>query len=191
MIKKFAADGLIIGFKVTPNGAMITHLQFADDLLVFLKDEEEQIHNLKHILLAFEIISGLKVNFRKSSIVGLGQLHNAEVCAKIFGCNTSLLPMNYLGIPLGSKSKSKIVWNEILQKFQQKLSAWKRSYLSKGGRLIMIKSVLSSLPIYFMSMFQLPVYVAKEMENNEKFLLGFICFCEEKKLGCLVYSCTA
>ncbi|XP_026396487.1 uncharacterized protein LOC113291135 [Papaver somniferum] len=56
---------------------------------------------------SFETISGLKVNFRKSTIVGLGQMHNGEFCAYLFGCSSKNFPMNYLGIPLGSKSKCK------------------------------------------------------------------------------------
>ncbi|XP_026400275.1 uncharacterized protein LOC113296156 [Papaver somniferum] len=113
MFKKAANDNLITGFKVSQNGTIISHLQFADDLIVFLKDDEEQIQNLKHILTAFELISGLKVNYRKSTIVGLGQLHNGGICAETFGFSSSNLPMNYLGIPIGSKSKSKMVWGGV------------------------------------------------------------------------------
>lgn len=81
--------------------------------------------------------------------------------------------MNYLGIPPGSKSKCKAVWNDVIQRFQQKLAGWKRSYLSKGQRLIMIQSVLASLPIYYLSMFQMPVSVVKEMERiMRNFLWG-------------------
>ncbi|XP_026383814.1 uncharacterized protein LOC113279336 [Papaver somniferum] len=96
MLKKAASDNLISGFKVSQNGTTISHLQFADDLVVFLNDDELQVQNLKHILTVFEMISGLKVNYRKSTMVGLGQLHNGEVFADSFGCSSSQLPMNYL-----------------------------------------------------------------------------------------------
>ncbi|XP_026410707.1 uncharacterized protein LOC113305930 [Papaver somniferum] len=99
MFKKEDAQGLITGFRVAQQGTEITHLQFADDLIVFLNDDESQIKNLKCILLAFKNISGLKVNFRKSTIVGLGQIHNGEVCADLFGCSSTNFPMNYLRIP--------------------------------------------------------------------------------------------
>ena len=39
------------------------------------------------------------------------------------------------------------------ERFRKKLSLWKRHYLSKGGRLTLIKSTLSSLRIYFLSLF--------------------------------------
>lgn len=51
MIKKSAGDGLISGFSVAPHGTTINHLQFADDLIIFLDDSVEQIRNLKSILI--------------------------------------------------------------------------------------------------------------------------------------------
>ncbi|XP_026445035.1 uncharacterized protein LOC113345474 [Papaver somniferum] len=116
MIKKAAASGLLSGFKVAQHGTVVNHLQFVDDLIVFLDDSEEQVANLKNIFLAFEIISGLKVNFRKSAIAGIGVDHNGASCADIFGCSLATLPINYLGIPFSSKSKCKSVWDIIIQR---------------------------------------------------------------------------
>ena len=45
-------------------------------------------------------------------------------------------------------------------------------YLSKGGRLTMIRSTFSNLPTYYLSLFQIPVGVAKRMENYKDFLWG-------------------
>jgi hypothetical protein len=48
-------------------------------------------------------------------------------------------------------------------------------HLSKGGRVILIKSTLSSLPTYFLSMFLLPSVVAKRLEKlQQKFFWGWI-----------------
>ena len=60
------------------------------------------------------------------------------------------LPMKYLGLPLGAKFKDKTIWNPILEKIEQRLEGWKRLYLSKGGRVTLIKSTLSNFPIYFL-----------------------------------------
>lgn len=171
MFKSATNQVLISGFKVAEQGTMISQLHFADDIIVFLDDNETQVQNLKSILMAFETISSLKVNYRKSTIVGLGHLYNGDVCADIFRCSSTNLPMNYLGIQLGSKSKCRIVGNEVIQKFQQKLSGWKRTHLSKRQRLVMIQSVLSSLSVYYMTMFQIPSTVAKELDR----LCGVFC----------------
>lgn len=175
MIKKGAAEGLISGFQVVEGGTTIYHFQFADDLVVFLDDTEEQVNNLKNILFAFELVAGLKVNFRKSAIVGIGDGNNGVLCATAFGCQLTSFPMNYLGIPLGSKSKCEAIWEVVIQKCYKKLSTWRRKYLSKGQRLILINSVLESLPIYYVSMFQMLVSVMKTIEKiMRKFLWGSI-----------------
>ena len=56
---------------------------------------------------------------------------------------------------------------------EKKLSGWKRLYLSKGGRLTLLKSILSSFPTYYLSLFTIPVVVADRLECiQRKFLWG-------------------
>ncbi|XP_026451759.1 uncharacterized protein LOC113352105 [Papaver somniferum] len=134
MIKRAASLNLIEGFKKVYNGnaCTINHLQFADELIVFSNDEVEQVQNLKGILLAFKLVSGLKVNFRKSAIVAVGDAQNAVECASCFGYNLTTFTMKYLGIPLSSRSKAVGDWDVIIQRFQKKLCSWQRKHLSKG-----------------------------------------------------------
>ena len=56
---------------------------------------------------------------------------------------------------------------------EKKLFGWKRLYLSKGGKLMLLKSTLSSLPMYFLSFFTIPKFVAARLESIQKnFLWG-------------------
>ncbi|KAL4599735.1 hypothetical protein ACB092_11G147700 [Castanea dentata] len=81
--------------------------------------------------------------------------------------------MKYLGMPLGSSFKSPLIWNPILEKMEKRLSGWKRLYLSKGGRPMLLKSTLSSLPTYFLSLFTIPKAVATRLESIQRnFLWG-------------------
>ena len=50
----------------------------------------------------------------------------------------------------------------------RKLVGWKKLYLSKGGRLTLIKSTLSNLPTYFLSLFLNPVSVANKLEKLQR-----------------------
>lgn len=142
---------------------------------MFLYDNCEQVKNLKKIVLGFELVFGLKVNFKKSAFVPVGNAVNVVESATIFGYQLTSLPMKYLRIPLGSKSKIVGVWDVIIQKFQKKLSLWQRKYLSKGGRLMLIQNVLSIFPIYYLSLFQIPASVEKQMETvMRQFLWGTV-----------------
>ena len=60
-----------------------------------------------------------------------------------------------------------------MEKMEKKLSRWKHLYLSKGGRLILLKSTLSSLPTHFLSLFTIPKAVAARLESIQRnFLWG-------------------
>ena len=65
------------------------------------------------------------------------------------------------------------IWNPILEKMERRLEGWKRLYLSKGGRVTLIKSTLSNLPTYFLSLFPIPASVANRIERLQwNFLWG-------------------
>ena len=55
---------------------------------------------------------------------------------------------------------------------QKRLSSWKRLYLSKGGKLTLLKSTLSSLPTYFLSLFTIPQVVAARLERFKGISFG-------------------
>ena len=75
--------------------------------------------------------------------------------------------MTYLGLPLGTIFKDKVIWNSILEGMEQRLS-WKWLYLSKGGKITLIKRTLSSLPTYFLSLFPIPVDIAIRFERLQR-----------------------
>ena len=83
--------------------------------------------------------------------------------------------MTYLGLPLGAKFKDRAIWNSILERMERRLMSWKRLYLSKGGKITLIKSTLSSLPTYFLSLFPILVDIAIRIERLQRnFLWGGI-----------------
>jgi len=56
-------------------------------------------------------------------------------------------------------------WRKVEDRFKHKLSCWKAEYLSYGGRLVLLNSVLSSLPIFMMSFFEIPKGVIKNLDH--------------------------
>ena len=84
----------------------------------------------------------------KSELVPVGDVLNMDELVAILGCRQSSLPMTYLGLPLGAKFKDRAIWNPILEKMERRLASWKRLYLSKGGKVTLLKSTLSTLLTY-------------------------------------------
>ena len=73
--------------------------------------------------------------------------------------------MKCLGLPLDATRKKETIWNPILEKMEKRLTGWKMMYLSKGGKVNFIKSTLSSLPTFFLSLYPVPIKVANLMEK--------------------------
>ena len=88
------------------------------------------------------MVTGLRVNLGKSEMVPVGEVENIRELVDLLYCEVGSLPMTYLGILLRASCKSMAIWNPILEKFERCLSGWKRMYLSKGGRLTLLKSML-------------------------------------------------
>jgi hypothetical protein len=176
MIDKASDVGLLSGFSVggeISDPLRISHLLFVDDTLIFCEASPDNLIYLRAILTWFEATSGLRVNLGKSELAQVGEVPHLEVMAEILGCKTSAFPMQYLGLPLGAHFKVQSIWNPIVEKLERRLAGWKRMYLSKGGRLTLIKSTLSNLPTYYLSLFPIPATVAKRIETIQRnFLWG-------------------
>ena len=104
------------------NMVHVSHLLFANDTLSFSDANPAHIFNLRLLFTWFEAISGLKINFNKSEMAPVGNVPDLDNLAAILGCKTVQLPINYLGLPLGAKFKSKTIWDPILEKMERKLS---------------------------------------------------------------------
>ncbi|KAL9686487.1 hypothetical protein QQ045_023947 [Rhodiola kirilowii] len=174
ILNKAKEDGFLSGIEWVKNGDRMTHLQFADDTVLFCNAEMKEVQFLTMILHAFEGCSGLKINFGKSMCYGIG-LEEEEIksFAEVLGCPVGSFPMKYLGMQVGANPMKKSSWEPILGRFRQKLASWKSANLLMAGRVVLIKSTLCSLPLYYALIYKMPTSVALEMEKIQRqFLWG-------------------
>ncbi|XP_039136185.1 uncharacterized protein LOC120273588 [Dioscorea cayenensis subsp. rotundata] len=140
----------------------VCHLQYADDLLILSAGGIKDLRIIKLILYVFEGMSGLAVNLNKTCLVStkFGSLPCPTSLATL-SCSANVLPITYLGIPIVGRRPRRQDWEVLILKIKVRLSSWKANYLPLGGRLILINSVFSELPTYWMSIFRLPKWVCK------------------------------
>ncbi|GKC11569.1 putative RNA-directed DNA polymerase [Tanacetum coccineum] len=158
--------GLYKGVHLADDGSNISLLQYADDALFFGKWSRLNARNLIIILKCFEEASGLKVNLAKSKLYGVGvSIEKVEAVASLLCCIHDSIPFTYLGLPVGRKMHFCDGLGEVINRLRDRLTAWKARSLSIRGRLTLIKSVLGSIPIYFLSLFKAPVKVINLLES--------------------------
>lgn len=87
MLKKAVGESLLRGFMVEQ--LQVSHLLFTDDTLIFCDVEVEQIRNLRHLLLFFKAVFGLKINLGKSEAITVGDMDNMVELAAILGCRVA------------------------------------------------------------------------------------------------------
>ena len=166
MTDKLVSQDRIQCLEVGRENTKVSHLQFADDTLFFIKEEESNIRTLYSSLKIFSVVSRLKISFGKSTLLGIN-LEEEEVAylTDLVECSVGVWPVKYLGLPLGGNPKSKTFWEPVVMKVARRLNGWKRAFLSRGGRLTLIRSILSSLPIYYMSLFKMPQGISDTFEK--------------------------
>ncbi|KAE8696468.1 hypothetical protein F3Y22_tig00110670pilonHSYRG00078 [Hibiscus syriacus] len=122
MLLKASANGLCEGVGVGSGDRNLSHIQFADDLLIFSAANVMSLLNFNRVLKIFELAAGLKLNMKKSKIFGINVNENRiSSWANLLNCGWDYLPTTYLGLPLGHKNNSKTLWQPVLDKVQLRL----------------------------------------------------------------------
>lgn len=163
LVQKAVSIGRLKGYMVS-DAISFPLLQFADDTILICEASWENLWSVKTILRSFELVSSLRVNFSKSNIFGLNLQDSFLSAASHFlSCCIGSFPFKFLGLPVGANPRRCSTWEPIVDSLKKRLAAWKGRYLSIGGRITLINSVLSSLPLYFFSFFKAPKKVLKSL----------------------------
>jgi len=176
MMKAMVVNHLFTPYSIgTSTVVPVSHLQFADDTLLVGIKSWSNVRALKAVLILFESISGLKVNFNKSMLFGVNVndswLHEA---ASVMSCKHGRLAFIYLGLPIGGDPRKLQFWYPLVDSIRKWLSGWKCKNMSLGGRLILLKSVLFVVPVYFVSFFKAPSGIISSLDSifSNFFFLG-------------------
>ncbi|GJY24381.1 RNA-directed DNA polymerase, eukaryota, reverse transcriptase zinc-binding domain protein [Tanacetum coccineum] len=150
----------------------ISHLCFADDLLVLCYGNLKSVQVIKKAMDLFSAVTGLNPNIGKSTVF-FGNVQNnvKQEILSILPFQVGSLPVSYLGVPLITKQLSYTDCKCLIDRVQAKVTNWLNKMLSYAGRLQLIASILSSMQVYWASVFILPKTVTKEID---RMLKGFL-----------------
>jgi hypothetical protein len=119
--------------------------------------------------------SGQKVNLSKSKVLfspNVAPDVASRLCG-ILGVSSTQDIGRYFVFPLRSNGRNSRDFNFIVEKVEAKLTSWKSKLLSPAGRVVLIQSVTSSLPAYYMQNTTLPSSICNELDRlNMNFLWG-------------------
>lgn len=154
-------------------GPQISHLMFADDLLLFLEASVEQCYNVLHCLEEFCQASGQKLNAQKTQIYFSKNTDPLlkEAILSHTGFKEATRIGRYLGANIVQGRTTQGQFQHIIDKVQQRLSGWKQQCLSLAGRITLTQSVLSSIPYFHMQYTKLPSAVCHHLEQLQR---GFL-----------------
>lgn len=165
---KSQAEGKMVGIRVARKSPRINHLLFANDTMFFCRAKEKDCKEFLNILRMYEKALGQLINKLKSSIF-FSKKTPAEIKSKV---KKWLLTEKeggvgkYLGLPELFGRKKKDLFTSIVDRIRQRALSWSNRFLSGAGKIVLLKSVLSTLPNYAMSCIQLPKSLCKIIQST-------------------------
>ncbi|XP_061367828.1 uncharacterized protein LOC133310843 [Gastrolobium bilobum] len=164
------------------NGPLISHLFFADDILLCMEASLEQAFVVNQVLRVFALSSGQNISLDKTRVffsknVGFNKSKEISEC---LGIRSTPNLGKYLGVYLNHSRVTKASFGHVMDRVKSRLSSWNAKSLSLAGRLTLVKSVMAAMPNYAMQ----TAWIPKSMcENIEKQARGFIWGSTENKRG--------
>nr|GEW58809.1 transposon Ty3-G Gag-Pol polyprotein [Tanacetum cinerariifolium] len=162
-LREACHSSIIYDIDIGSSNITLSHMFYADDVIITTEWNALDMDNIIRIHNVFHLASGL-INIHKSNVYDVGVSNNEVlVMANNAGCFSGVFPFTYLGLPIGANMNLSVNWKTLLDKFDYRLLKWKAKLLFIGGHLTLIKSVLGSLGIYYLSIFKVPDIVLKTL----------------------------
>jgi len=165
---KAEAEGLLLPLHSTGQRLSL----YADDVALFIRSEEDDLQITKNLLQVFEEASGLRTNLQKSCVIPIhcdGEV--AEVVNSTLQCSTTSFPTTYLGLPISDRKLRRsdlLIW---IEKIAIKLPGWKAPLMSLAGRAVLVRYVITAIPIYLLIAIRVPKWFIRAVDKIRKSFL--------------------
>jgi hypothetical protein len=173
LLKESQREGKLSGINVSRT-IKILHILFVDDVIIMTNATVEEWWEIEKVLKSFCLASGLVINATKSTIhqAGLLEQELADYKAMFpFKFSDLASGFTYLGFYLKTGPQRASDWNWLIQRLEKKITNWCFRWLSLGGRLTLLKEVLESQPVYWLSLAVIPCSILNALR---KLMINFL-----------------
>ena len=147
------------------SGIALSHLMFADDVMIFFDGSEASLHGINEALDDFASWSGLHMSKEKTQLFHAGLSHLDCEAIQRHGFPVGSLPIRYLGLPLMHRRLRVSEYEPLIQKVACRFKSWAVKMLSYAERAQLIASVISGIINFWISTFMLPRGCIKKLES--------------------------
>ncbi|XP_019157363.1 PREDICTED: uncharacterized protein LOC109153925 [Ipomoea nil] len=187
MLRAREEEGVLQGLRVARGAPAVSHIFFADDCLFLFRANRFEAEVLHDVLIDYGRASGQEVNVGKTSIVFGRNVHreDKEAVCESLGIREQLGHGKYLGLPGYVGRKKREILGFVRERLRERVMHWGNRFLSRGGREVLLKTVLQSIPNYAMNVFLHPNGLSEEIEKIMNF---FWWGCERRERGGIRWS---
>ncbi|XP_019197208.1 PREDICTED: uncharacterized protein LOC109191092 [Ipomoea nil] len=187
MLRVREGEGVLHELRVARGALTISHLFFADDCLFFFRANNFEAEIIRDVLREYGRASGQEVNLGKTSMVFGRNVHweDKEAVCDTLGVHEQQGHGKYLGLPGYIGKRKRDILGFIRDKVRARVMQWGNRFLSRGGREVLLKTVLQSIPNYAMNVFLLPMGLSEEIE---RLMNSFWWGCERRERGGIRWS---
>ena len=139
---------------------------YTDDAAIFMAPIKKDIDFLASTLALFGNVTGLVTNCSKSQVVAI-RCENVDLdtILQAFPASRTTFPMKYLGLPLTVGRLKSSHFQPLIDKAASKLVPWMGKHATMAGRSVLVKAVLTSVVIYFITVIDVPAGVLKKIDG--------------------------
>ncbi|XP_042956358.1 uncharacterized protein LOC122292186 [Carya illinoinensis] len=158
LLKVSFGNGKIGHFSQARGTPLISHLMYADDIVIFSNGGKNSMRSLMEVLHIYESWSGQVLSREKSNIFFSKRisLNRKSSILRITGFSEGSFPFKYLGVPVVDGRLKVSDFGDLLGKIKRKIAGWKMKMLSVGGRTILLRHVLSSMATHLLAVLHVP-----------------------------------
>ncbi|KAI0497165.1 hypothetical protein KFK09_020387 [Dendrobium nobile] len=174
LTKAFNQSGAGLGVQIVPTGERVSHLLYADDILVFAEASVPNAKRISGLLTDYCGWTGQNININKSAILFNKSCPRWKCrrIARLLGYNM-VSSLEYLGLPLLTRRTVKADFAKTVNNAMAKVNIWGKRHLSLAGSATLIRTSLLSVPMYHMTLTLIPKGCLELIEKvGRQFLWG-------------------